>query len=476
MRSAFSPLWLGKVGSPYTTDFAASSACLNASGVERSGSGAPARTATPMPVLASGTRLSGFTTPSLSSRSMAGSETITASNISPSLIFCLTTTGEPKVRTTWWPLSAPKSAASALTAFCTAPTLSTRMSAAPAMPVSEISVTATQAFRPKVRIVSSPRKCQMSAILRLAASILHHAPRRIARARFAPYRHRADVRGGGVLCHARHHREISQSLHEHAAGGVGALYRRVPVPVHRVESVDPPRSDPHQSAGAADRAFGAASGIDALQFSGAEIPSARRGDRARVLHAVLRCGALGPDAGGVGTLAALDRDRGGLRRRAGGDPSGRGKLPAGGAAVAYRSALLRALFHHHPHSRPHRFQRDHPVLFEHRGCAGLASGRALRMDDAERPPRHRAHGGDRRDGELRSLSPDRGAPAGAGRGFVAVPLYRDRIGDRLGLPRVRRRAQPVHAHGRRHRGRLRPLHAPPRADGEGNQGSGLGGQ
>src|SRR5262245_56590294 len=329
-----------------------------------------------MPVLPSGTRLSGFTTPSLSSRSMAGSETITASNTSPSLIFCVTTTGEPTVRTTWWPLSVPKSAASVLTAFCTAPTLSTRMSAAPAMPVSEISITAMQAFRPKVRIVSSPRKCQMSAILSLVASILHHAPRRIAGARFAPHRHRTDVRSGGVLCHARYHREISQSLHEHAAGGVGALYRRIPVPVHRVESMDPPGSHPHQPAGAADCSFGAAAGIDAVQFSGAAIPSARRGDRARVLAVVLRCGAFGPDAGGVGALAALDRDRRGLRRRAGGDPSGGGKLPTGGAAVADCRALLCGVFHHHPHSRPHRFQRDHPVLLEHRGRASLASGGA----------------------------------------------------------------------------------------------------
>src|SRR5262249_8250340 len=284
-----------------------------------------------MPVLASGTRLSGFTTPSWSSRSMAGSETMTASNTSRSWLFCGATTGEPMVRTMWWPVSVPKSAASVLTAFCTAPTLSTRMSAAAAMPVSEISVTAMQAFRPKLRIVSSPRKCQMSAILRPVRTILHHALRRIARARFAPHRHRADVRGGGVLCHARYHREISQSLHDHAAGGVGALHRRVPVPVHRVESVDAPWSHPHQPAGAADCSFGTAAGIDAVQFSCSAIPSARRGDRARVLHAVLRCGAFGPDAGGVGALAALDRDRRGLRRRAGGDPSGRGKLPAGGA-------------------------------------------------------------------------------------------------------------------------------------------------
>src|SRR5262249_50913900 len=187
--------------------------------------------------------------------------------------------------------------------------------------------------------------------------------------------------------------------------------------------------------------------------------------------AVLRCGALGPGAGGVGALAALDRDRGGLPRRAGGDPSGGGKLPTVGAAVAHCRALLRALFHHHPRSRPHRLQRDHAVLFEHRRGAGLASGGALRVDDAERPPGHHAHGGNRRDGQLRPLSPDRGPPLGAGRGVVAVHLYRDRVGERHRLSGVRRRAQSLHAHGRRHRGRLRPLYPPPRTDGEGKQGS-----
>src|SRR5262245_34132030 len=140
------------------------------------------------------------------------------------------------------------------------------------------------------------------------------------------------------------------------------------------------------------------------------------------------------------------------------------------ALLSLTAALCYAVYHHHPHSRPHRFQRDHPVLLEHRGRAGLASGGALRVDDAERSPRHRAHGGDRRDGQLRSLSPDCGAPVGAGRGVVAVHLHRNRVGDRRGLPRVRRCAQPVHAHGRRHRGRLRPLHPPPRAGSEGEAG------
>src|SRR5438552_5076802 len=236
-----------------------------------------------MPVLASGTRLSGLTTPSLSSRSIAGSETITASKLSPSLIFCVTTTGEAKVRITLCPVSLPNSVASSLTACCTAPTLSTRMSAALAMLAREISVTAMEAIRPKLRIVSSPWNCQM--IIGPLASILHHAARPIPRARFAPHRHRADVRGGRMLCPARHHGKISQPLHEHAASGMGALYRRVPVPIHGVQSVDATGLDPHQAAAAAGRALRAAAHLHAVQFCCAEIPAARRGDRADLLHA-----------------------------------------------------------------------------------------------------------------------------------------------------------------------------------------------
>src|SRR5262249_49071689 len=92
------------------------------------------------------------------------------------------------------------------------------------------------------------------------------APRRIARARRAPHRYRADVRSSGVLCHARHHGEIPQPLHEHAASGVGALYRRVPVPIHRVQSVDAPGPDAYQTAAATARALNAAVGLHALQF------------------------------------------------------------------------------------------------------------------------------------------------------------------------------------------------------------------
>ena len=52
-----------RAGSMYTTDFAASSACLNASGVAMSGDGARSFTATPIPTLPSGAALPGTTLP-----------------------------------------------------------------------------------------------------------------------------------------------------------------------------------------------------------------------------------------------------------------------------------------------------------------------------------------------------------------------------------------------------------------------------
>ena len=100
-------------------------------------------------------------------------------------------------------------------------------------------------------------------------------------------------------------------------------------------------------------------GSTRVQFCRAALPPARRGDRAGVLDAVLRRRAVGADAGRVGALAPLGGDRRRLRRRAGGDAPGCGQFPSGGAALALCRGVLRALFHHHPHSRPHRFQRHH---------------------------------------------------------------------------------------------------------------------
>src|SRR5205085_8448229 len=119
-----------------------------------------------------------------------------------------------------WPVSFSNSAARFRTAFCTAPTLSTRTSAASAMLANDVSTAAIATLPAKARIVSAPWICLLSAILRPIAPILHHA-RSIARARIAAHRHRADVRGGDVLRHARHDGEISQPLYEHARSGVG---------------------------------------------------------------------------------------------------------------------------------------------------------------------------------------------------------------------------------------------------------------
>ena len=82
---------------------------LESLGCRRSSAAAPARTATPSPVLASRTRLSGLTIPSRSSSSIAPSDAMSASKISPALIFCNTTAGEPTVRTTRLPVSFPNS-------------------------------------------------------------------------------------------------------------------------------------------------------------------------------------------------------------------------------------------------------------------------------------------------------------------------------------------------------------------------------
>src|SRR5262245_5911159 len=114
-------------------------------------------------------------------------------------------------------------------------------------------MTTANTVRANMRIVSPPRKCH--TILRSSTTILHHARQGSARARPAPDRHRPDVRGGGVLCLSRYDREIPQSLHEHVASGVGALYRRVLVPVHRVESMDTARADADHAAAPADRAL-----------------------------------------------------------------------------------------------------------------------------------------------------------------------------------------------------------------------------
>src|SRR5262249_5748865 len=146
-----------------------------------------------------------------------------------------------------------------------------------------------------------------------------------------------------MLCAARYHGEVPQSAYEHARSGVGALHRRVLVSFHRVESVDAAGPRPHAATVPAGGAIDAAARIDDDQFPRLALPAARPDRLDLVLDPLLRRRAVGTDPGRVGALAALDRDRGRLCRRAGGDAANARELPAGSLAFAGGRGLLRAL-------------------------------------------------------------------------------------------------------------------------------------
>src|SRR5271165_1183886 len=143
------------------------------------------------------------------------------------------------------------------------------------MPRGGISVAAIMTIRPKARIVSSPHMLMVRHPTRGALDPPPHARPRGARAHAEAYRHCAHVRRSRVLCRARYHGKIPQSAYEHAAGGVGALHRRIPVPVPALESLDPAAAHHHGAARSADRTLGAPPRLDAVQFRGAALPPAR---------------------------------------------------------------------------------------------------------------------------------------------------------------------------------------------------------
>ena len=252
------------------------------------------------------------------------------------------------------------------------------MSAAAAMPASDTSTAAIEMVRPKARIVSSPRKCQWSAII-LMSRFRRFANRRGTLANLPIRSHRSStmhddasqqrasrLTGIALMCAA----VACFAMLDTTAKYLNLYMNTLQIVWARYTGaflfpfiVSNPWTTPGlmrtTRPAAADRALDAAARIDAVQFRRAALPAARRGDRAGVLDAVLRRGAVGADAGRVGALAPLGGDRRRLRRRPGGDAPGRRQLPSGGAALALRRGVLRALFHHHPHSRPHRFQRHH---------------------------------------------------------------------------------------------------------------------
>ena len=168
---------------------------------------------------------------------------------------------------------------------------------------------------------------------------------------------------------------------------------------------------------------------------------------------------------GEGRLAAMDGGAGRLRRRRPGAP-------------ADRRGLRLARDHRLHRQRPLRAGDDHDAdAAEHlrHGPRGMADlGRA-----AVRPAG--------RAGPLGAARPSRRAPALPGRGGRAVgdrlrqplaalrtglgggalPVHADRLGDRLRLRGLRRRAQPADADRRCHHRRRRPVHLLPRAEGGG---------
>ena len=134
-------------------------------------------------------------------------------------------------------------------------------------------------------------------------------------------------------------------------------------------------------------------GSTVLQLHGVPLSPARRGAGDPVLDAVHGGDPRRPDAGRMGRLAALDRDRRRLHRRAGGGAAGPGRPAMGGAALVRQRGLLRLLQHHHADAGALRFQPDHLVLFQHAGGGDHAAGPAVRLDPAAVGARRHPDGG-----------------------------------------------------------------------------------
>src|SRR5688500_10963077 len=96
-----------------------------------------------------------------------------------------------------------------------------------------------------------------------------------------------------MLCVPRHDGEVPEPVHGDPASGVGAVYRRVRVRLDGGASMDASWPHANDPAGPADRALVSVAGIHALQLCGIEILAARRGDRDRVLNAILDRGIVG---------------------------------------------------------------------------------------------------------------------------------------------------------------------------------------
>ena len=156
-----------------------------------------------------------------------------------------------------------------------------------------------------------------------------------------------DVRCGAVICLPRRDREISQRLYGHAAGGVGALYRRLhPDPVHFQSGVAAGHDADHAAVPAA-WALGDAARLDRDEFSRLPLSATRSGARDPVLDAVHGRDPGRSAARRMDRLAALGGDPGRLCGRAAGDPAGDRRRALGRVLFAGERGVLLAL-----HRRP----------------------------------------------------------------------------------------------------------------------------
>ena len=113
---------------------------------------------------------------------------------------------------------------------------------------------------------------------------------------------------------------------------------------------------------AANASRGSAARLNRVQFHGVPLSPTRRGAGDPVFDAVPGGDPRRSDPGRMGGLAALDRDPGRLRRRAGGGAARPRRDALGGAALARQRGMLRGLQHRDPNALDHRFERDHAVL------------------------------------------------------------------------------------------------------------------
>ena len=137
-------------------------------------------------------------------------------------------------------------------------------------------------------------------------------------------------------------------------------------------------------------------GFHRAQLRGAALAAARRGAVDHLHLPLHRRHRLHPAARRMDRLAALVGDSVRLCRRAPDHAARFRRHASGGAVLARRHHLLRALRRDHAHRLAHRFQPDLAVLQQFRRRPGHAAGPPLRLAHAGRLADRLADGGHRR--------------------------------------------------------------------------------